>query len=66
MTLDDRNALQEVVRYLRCQADTLQTQIEEELEVIKEAQLHLQTIENLEPEDRKIPEVWMCIKRKSR
>lgn len=45
MTLDDRNALQEVVRYLRCQADTLQTQIEEELEVIKEAQLHLQTIE---------------------
>nr|WP_300838155.1 hypothetical protein [uncultured Acetatifactor sp.] len=54
MTLDDMNALQEVVRYLRCQADTLQTQIEEELEVIKEAQLHLQTIENLEPEDRKI------------
>ena len=54
MTLQDYNALQEVLSELRRQAESVEAQIEERLGYIREAQIHLQAIEDLEPEDRKI------------
>lgn len=54
MTLQDYNALQEVLSELRRQAESVEARIEERLGYIREAQIHLQAIEDLEPEDRKI------------
>ena len=53
MTLEDCNALYEMLKEFRLEAAELDTQIGERLGYIREAEAHLRAFENLEPEDKK-------------
>lgn len=54
MTMEDYNALQEILYERHRESEGLKTQIEEESGYIREAKAGLLAIGNLEPEDKKI------------
>lgn len=54
MTLEDYNALHEIVRERRLEAEELKVRIEEQSGYIREAKARLLAMENLEPEDKKV------------
>ena len=54
MTLEDCNALHEMLNEFRRETAELEAQIQGHLGCIREAEAHLRAFENLEPEDKKV------------
>lgn len=54
MTLEDYQALHEMLEEFRLEAGELQARIEEHARYIREAKMHLRAIVDSEPEDRKV------------
>lgn len=54
MTLEDYKDLHDILQELRREAENLETQIDQQLGYIREAEVHLRAMNNREPEDKKI------------